>query len=420
MIGAKQDKRATWVMMVQMALLALLPLLVVLSHRNIVGLMFLLGIAALFQPGRTGLRAWLGAPFRRATLHPFLTFAGLFSLYAAVATFWAPQGFDLEVFVRQPIFYGIIVCLLGEAVVMAPKQARVLAQFFAWMVIISMLGLGFEALTGGWLRDVTPPLADPARDNIATARGTTIAIIVFFPAALILASSCARFPLAFRVAVLALAFAGLTLAATTFDSSTNAAALGLGLVMAMVGYFWPKPVLGVVAACFVIALVTAPLMAWSLPPVADLAEIQSVPASWVQRLIIWQHTSAEIFASPGQFLFGGGGDYGRALTSQSGTIMIKQLSVPLDLFPTHPHNIFLHIWLEFGAIGAVLAAASFGFLGRALVKMHLSRELVAAATGLAVATFIMAYVDASLWTFWRLVAPVLAVYGLVLYHRSIS
>ncbi len=416
----KDEGRRKMVVRLQASLLLLLPVLLVFSHRNIVILASLLMFSGLLLPGSTGLRPYLRAPFARGTVHPAISFLGLFAAYVALAVFWSPRPFDFNILLREAVFCGIIIVLLGQTVVFPKTVAKPIARIFSWAVILSMLLLGFEAMTGGLLRDWVPPVAKAARDNIATARGITIAVMLSFPAALIMLAQFGRSPAWFRFGVLIIAFAALTYASTQFDSSTNAAALGIGLLAASIAFFLPNITISLISIFFILALVTAPFLAALLPPQEVLAQINSGPASWVQRLIIWQYTGTEIFASPTAVLFGGGADVAQTLHENTELVLVNQVDVPLEVFPTHPHNVFLHVWLEFGAVGAGLLTAAFVGLGNYLSKFTFPPSLAAAVAGLAAATFVVAYVDMSLWTFWRLTAPLLAVYGLITFQRSVS
>ena len=89
----------------------------------------------------------------------------------------------------------------------------------------------------------------------------------------------------------------------------------------------------------------------------------------------------------------------------------------LPALPIHPHNVFLEIWLELGIPGVILFGAVIVAGTAALLAARLSRWGVAAAAATAVAVFVTAMVETSLWQVWRHGAIVIAVLYVALAER---
>ena len=94
-----------------------------------------------------------------------------------------------------------------------------------------------------------------------------------------------------------------------------------------------------------------PLVAALFPLEAATAMLGGLPDSWVQRLHIWSRAGAEIAAHP----FGGGVEYARAISRPIVPVEIN--GVALNTMPLHPHNLFLHIWMDLGVVGALAMSA---------------------------------------------------------------
>ena len=86
----------------------------------------------------------------------------------------------------------------------------------------------------------------------------------------------------------------------------------------------------------------------------------------------------------------------------------------LKLIPTHPHNVFLQIWLELGAVGAVIVSAVLYGGGKWVLSKGFSRPLMTALAGIIAASLVSFLIEASFWQVWRLAAIVFACFGLAL------
>jgi O-antigen ligase len=273
----------------------------------------------------------------------------------------------------------------------------------------------------GWLRDIVPPEARPDKDIVASARGTGLAIILCFPALYILMQE-EKWPLGMsataRRVILALVIGMLLIAALRLTVAANVLALLVGVIAAAIALLQPRLVWHLCMAALALAFVVAPFAGMLLPGVEEVTQLESGPTSWVQRLAIWRNVSDLIFSSPLIFLFGGGIQFGWAVSEAGNMIEISNFDYALKIMPTHPHNYFLQIWLEFGLVGVLLHLGALWQLWAMMQKKTLTNRQMSMICGVIGAVLVFASVETSLWTLWRLAAPVLAVYVIILAVRS--
>ena len=389
------------------ALLSILPLISVFGHRGMAPWLLLAAMPA-FVRGDFWQTA-IGLCFDRPSLaNPlfaaFISVLGL-SAWVALSAIWGPtHDLGYALYFLGPVLVGGTVIWFGGAQVPIWTHRYSFAYLFA--VIGALLLLLLEGVTNGALRAAIPPHTDAARDSVSLSRGVTIFVPAIFPAAAIAFGLWrSRLPV---VAILALGF----LTCVMHEVTANALAFLSGLVAAGLTFLRPKLM---VKACFgvlLLALLLAPL--WLLVP-ADIASstlAQSLPASWVHRLVIWQSVAQEAVQG---FPFGFGADYARELTKTAGMVNIPGVDYPLPRVSIHPHNVFLQIWLEFGLPGVVLTMLSLWFGFRAFAPFALidvPRSVVAALAGMTIAITVSFMVEASLWQLWRLAAIAFAGMGI--------
>lgn len=391
-------------------LLALLPLTAVFGHRGVAPWLLLASLPA-FVRGDFWQSAF-GQLFDTPDLRrPF--FAGLVSIlifcgWIFVSGFWSPKGEpSLMLYVLAPALVG------GSLVWFAMNLKGVWAYRMSYAFVLAVAGgagvLVIEGLTGGFLRALLPPDgAEPrgVRDAIALGRGVTALAPALFSAAALAAMLKGKRA---GLTVIALGF----LAALTNDVTANVTALVVGGVMAGFALAAPKLALQICGWLLLVLLFGAPLMAF-LPVEAIFAQFGGIaPPSWLHRVAVWQSISAHI---PEAMPFGAGADYARVWKETAPMIDVPGAVTPLSLMPTHPHNVFLQIWLELGLVG-VLSIAAFIFCGlRALTQVNPRNGVAVAVSGALGAIAVSMFVEGSLWQVWRLAAMALAAMGAALVY----
>lgn len=391
-------------------LLALLPLTAVFGHRGVAPWLLLASLPA-FVRGDFWQSAF-GQLFDSPDLRqPF--FAGLVSIlifcgWIFLSGFWSPKGEpSLMLYVLAPALVG------GSVVWFAMNLKGVWAYRVSYAFVLAVAGgagvLMIEGLTGGFLRGLLP--SDElgprgARDAIALGRGVTALAPALFSAAALAAMLKGKRA---GLTVIVLGF----LAALMNDITANVTALAVGGVMAVLALAMPRRALQFCGWLLLLLLFGAPLMAF-LPVEAIFAQFGGVaPPSWLHRVAVWQSVSANI---PAAMPFGAGADYARIWKETAPMIDVPGAAAPLSLMPTHPHNVFLQIWLELGLVG-VLSMAAFIFCGlRALTQVNPRNGVAVAVSGALGAIAVSMFVEGSLWQVWRLAAMALAAMGAALVY----
>lgn len=398
------------------ALFCLLPVTAVFGHRGL-ALWLLLASLPAFLRGDF----WQSA-FGKLFDHPSLrdpVFAGFLSLllfcaWIFLSAFWSPRHqFNLFLYVLSPALVGG--SMVWFSLHLSRKWAWRLGGAFLLAIVGGMAVLSFEGMTNGLLRGTLPPqdAGGAHRDVVALGRGVTALAPALFPAAAIAVRRWSRLAAMF---VLALGFA----AAVTNDVAANILAISVGFAAALFALKARRATLQLAGWSAIALLLATPLIIAALPitMIFDWAswlppDIRSALASSLHRLAVWQAASSEIWRC---LPAGCGVDFARALKETAPLIEVPGAAAPLSLMPTHPHNVFVQIWLELGIPG-VAAMAAFVYFGmRMLLRARLSRAVSAAAAGAFAAILVSVLIEGSLWQVWRLAAMALAASGVALAH----
>lgn len=239
--------------------------------------------------------------------------------------------------------------------------------------------------------------------NIASyvKNGIVVATLVFFPAAGWLWSNGRR---------LTAALFALVLVAIVVRSGSNTAlaALAIGLIAALAGALAPR-LLRFLSGLTVLLVVTAPLLFAALGSALPLAPEAGwsgrLPSSLVGRLVIWDFAVEKIAERP---VMGYGLDAARRLPGGDEKVDVMSLD-PEGLerlrfrdfrMPLHPHNQVLQVWIELGAVGALLLAGFLATLLAAICRLDAADRAVAAGSFYAVFTFACSSFGA--WQNWWL------------------
>ncbi|MBS0332059.1 MAG: O-antigen ligase family protein [Proteobacteria bacterium] len=309
-----------------------------------------------------------------------ILFAAL--IWAAVSTLWSPyhpgkpgESTILKLAFELPLY--------GSAVLAArwadPRLARRALQVVAWGCAIYGLILLAEALTQGALYKGLRGVYGAMREDIAEAKigHSTYVLGVLWPIAAAGASRAARPWLALAMA------AGTGAAALAFGDDAPVLSLAVAPLAAVL--VWLRPVSGprVLAVIAAALFLTMPAVVWTVRHVFDYAALQaSLPETDAMRLGYWSHAIDWIRLRP---LQGWGLDASRSFGPG-----IK----------LHPHNQPLQVWMELGAIGAVLAAAFWGVTLAGLARPQ--ARLAAGAAAASASVYLLFGVNFGVWQEWWL------------------
>ncbi len=171
-------------------------------------------------------------------------------------------------------------------------------------------------------------------------------------------------------------------------------------------------ILGVVIA---VGVLTAPMVPGLLPDPQQPGPQQSwLTPSAAHRIIIWNVAAGHIKDKP---IAGGGFDTTRGLYSQKDRIVLRfpdradgQKWGPTfyEPIPLHPHNGVLQVWLELGALGALIVLVLLVSVVRAIDRFIEARLARAVALGSLTTGLAIASISFGIWQSWWLGAILLS------------
>lgn len=211
-----------------------------------------------------------------------------------------------------------------------------------------------------------------------------------------------------RWVVAGLLVAAMAALSRQFSIDANLAAFAVGLLAFAGGYAAPKRGPALVGAIWAAWLLVSP---WLLHALSGLLrqEARELPASWGMRLRIWDYAAARIAEKP---WFGWGLDASRSFRDPQHLNGVTFASIPL-----HPHSFSLQVWLETGAVGALLYAGAFAATGLAGARWCAGARLPAAAATASFASLGLLWnLSYGAWQEWYMALPFI-VAGAVLSAR---
>lgn len=369
------------------AALAVAPFAVVLQNR-VMAPIALAGMAGCAVLG--WLRGW------RPSGIPTLVWPAIaLLLWMAVSALWAPEaGRALDGAARLAISLALAV-LAADALGREPPSPLI-ARAAEIGVAIGIVAAGFDHLSGNILRGTVRGL--PAWDvTLSFGLKNAGAVLALLLPLGVFAPSLPVWP---RVALGVIG--GAVVLMLPGDSAKLAVLAGLGAGLA--GLWMPRLTRQGLAALAVLLVLGLPWIIQALLPL----DAGRLPESAAHRLLIWDFVSDRILDRP---LLGWGMDGSRAVPGGTGHPEASMLSAfgltakagwfsGAQLLPLHPHNLALQVWLELGAVGAVLMAL--------LLAMLALGAPGAAACGAYAAGLVIAMLSYGAWQYWWVAAILLA------------
>lgn len=314
--------------------------------------------------------------------------------------------------------FGLTTTLgLGALLLLAAMAARALeadtpanlARIATALVPGLLLGialLAFDHATGNWFRLAIRGFPEWT-ERVAFGLKPAVSVLALLLPLLLLVPGR---PAAIRWAVLA---AGVAVALWLPGESAKLATL-LGVGVAVAARLAPRAAARLVAAGLGLVFLAAPLLVGLL--LARPPDLSPLPVTASHRVLIWDFTAARIAERP---LLGWGIDASRSLpgatenfddatlarfglTTAEERVVFGEQAARL---PLHPHNAALHVWLETGLVGAVLAAGLVAALALGLVG-HAS--VTAAGLGVLVSGVVTGQLSFGVWQPWWVASLMLA------------
>jgi O-antigen ligase len=364
------------------ALLA--PVLAIYANKGLSPLMAILGAAALFALARAN--SWRAV----AALPPVRALAALL-VWALLSAIWALDARDaLSTFAGAATMAVGGVAFAMAAYLTPHGDLRRLAFALAFGLGLSLAAAldyahGHAMHRMLWAMQGLERQWAPAGINT----GLTLLVLAVFPAAVTFWRCGWKLP-----AVAAL----LAVAAVVLPASAVTPRLALLAGIAVLGLaFWlgRAVVMTMVAAVAASTLFAPVLVATLLRPEVHEAWLANRSFSGLHRLHIWQFVVRRIDDKP---LLGWGMDSARSMPGGSDQLLGDHAALPL-----HPHNAALQLWVELGAVGAVLMAILAVVVGRAIWRLADPVARAGAAAVLA-AAYVILSASFGVWQNWWLAA----------------
>ncbi len=211
-----------------------------------------------------------------------------------------------------------------------------------------------------------------------------------------------------RAAALLLFLAG-ALGSVSFGIEANFLALCAATVAALLAWRFPYSTLQIGLVTGAGMIIAAPLLMGAVISLLPPAMLDALPLSWAMRIEIWRFAMENIALAP---VFGHGLDASRVI---SDVAVLRGES--FDRLPLHAHNAGLTIWLETGAVGALLFGGVLVALSQAIGRIRISRVQAASIAFTAVVFFTTVLVGSGVWQEWLHGALAFAIGAALLIRR---
>jgi len=155
-------------------------------------------------------------------------------------------------------------------------------------------------------------------------------------------------------------------------------------------YYRNMPRIVVFLAAF--SVISAPLFAFLSSQIIEY-DLSMVPLSWEHRLRMWAYCWPVILEQP---IVGSGFDAARTFQEQWTARDGKRLTI----VSLHPHNAGIHIWVETGLIGCMLATGVILSSLKRISYYSKTRERAVLLSGVIMAAVIISSTTYGAWQFW--------------------
>ena len=202
-----------------------------------------------------------------------------------------------------------------------------------------------------------------------------------------------------RLAGAAILAAAVGVLSTQFGMQANLAAFAVGVGVFAFAYVLRGAAIITIGAGIASWLLAAPFLTPLI--VSDSRFESTLPQSWIIRAEVWKFACARILEHP---WIGQGLDASRSYRDTVSVAGVQMHRVPL-----HPHSGSLQIWLETGAVGAVLGAATIMVGVVVLARALKSSRAACAAAAATLASFgLIANVSYGVWQEWWIATAFIA------------
>ncbi len=335
------------------------------------GLAMSLGIAGLWgliyglsAPGKPLDRAFVSALKKHSETWLCLF---LFALWVLLTSLWSPATALAEETVRRLSAVCVLAPIGIWAVYACRGEDRLLAQRAIIAGVFLSLGiLGSEAISQYAMNRFASPEKEPLEIAGDMGRAASATLTLFWVAYACLYQQMSDTRI--RLALVALSI----FVSLQFGTDINAVGMALGTIAAVFALSFPRTALALVSGGVATLIAAAPLI---YPALAHLAfqvmPGDKMPLSYGRRAQMWETASNYIAQKP---LAGWGLGAGSTFDTP---IMYGGFEWPI--IQLHPHAAPMHIWLETGGIGALLASVTIILAGGVAIRVFGRHRIAASA-----------------------------------------
>jgi len=335
------------------------------------------------------------------SLKPAWVFS-LFLLWSAASLAWSVDiSFSLGKYPRLVLSVALGLVIVISAIILTNKQKSVFEKLlmpgFIWCLLLLVAGLMRES--GELLPFFGPHNGIPGKELSRLNQGCVILVLLFWPVLTLHWCNTTH-----KLILLGCIFLPISL------SSSAAALTGLSLsaFVFIVAFFWSRVALRIITLACLLYIAIAPILhahfthpnRWGITQHSIAMKETWLPHSAYHRLLIWNFTAEKALERP---LTGWGFASSRALPGGK-----ENLGMQMESLPLHPHNGVLQIWVELGAVGALLAALMCLSITKCLGRLQPGPDK-AAGISLFTCAFVIICVSHGIWQGWWMAALFLSV-----------
>lgn len=291
----------------------------------------------------------------------------LFALWVLLTSIWSPAPELAAETVRRLAAVCVLAPIGIWAVYACRGEDRLLAQRAIIAGVFVSLGIVVsEAINHYAMNRFASPEKEPLEIAGDMGRATSATLTLFWVAYACLYQQSSDARIRFALVVLAI-FSSLQ-----FGTDINAVGLALGTIAALFALSYPRTVLALISGGAALLIAAAPLI---YPAIAHLAlklmPGDKLPLSYGRRAQMWETAANYIAQQP---LTGWGLGAGSTFDTP---IMYRGFEWPI--IQLHPHAAPMHIWLETGGIGALLASVTLIMAGGVAIGVFGRHRIATAA-----------------------------------------
>lgn len=322
---------------------------------------------------------------------PVAVWIGLmFLAWCALSAIWSPWEpvRDLPGVLRfctgLPL-YGLLIAVMAAQTQGAQRYIRLMIMT---LLTFSAFLFAVDFVSNFALYNAVAPNANPGDRIQNLSHGLSVLLICLPPVSILLLRHGRG------GVMMALALSVLTaIAALNSGNSASVMALPAIAVFMAAAYKFPKATLQCALMLPIAVILLAPIIS-IIAAETGQATKDALPFSWEWRTETWGYLSGKIMDNP---IVGNGFD---SLRTMKDTFEARGFD-GLSLVPLHAHNFGLHLWVEVGLIGAILASLFFWKAATAIRRSSwLTPRRASALCGSLIAIVIFSSLSYSAWQDW--------------------